>query len=273
MNTNDNVVLVLNSNFDVLFRKTFSSKEIRANQYYTLNFHKSIKPGKGQIIYLCHYSLNGSENNYAAVYCKLYSTLGKLYVSPVSDNDMFHAIQTKTQPLFGSMDINTYESNINAFFVYKLIFYFLAVCLALVIIYFRNVFRILGGIDLKPEVVFAFLSAGFGLIFVFLTPPMQVPDEHSHFNRAYQLSELNIFKKTQTLPLSILQLDTIYQRMKFYSSEKTSWKELKEMTKMKLEPGIRIDKGTNEYVIPYIPSAIGIFFGRVLNCPPVILLF
>ena len=273
LNTNDNVILVLNSDYKVLYRETFSSKDVKDYQYYPLNFNKSIKVGKGKIIYLCHYSNNGEENNHISVFCKPYSTLGKLFVSKIPDNDVFRAVQNKTELHLGSFIVKTYESNYNTSFLLKLIFYLLATGLTLIIIYYRPVFIFIGRFNLKPELIFAILSAVFGMIFVFLTPPMQVPDEQIHFLRAYQVSELNIFKSDQTLPRSILHLDTLYQRMKFCSSEKTSWQELRAMINIRLEPGIRTDKGTNDYFIPYIPAAIGIFFGRIFQSPPVILLF
>jgi len=273
LNTNDNVILVLNSDYKVLWRETFSSKSVKDYQYYPLNFGKSIKIGKGKVIYLCHYSNNGEENNHVSVCCKPYSTLGKLYVSEIHENDVLGAVQSKTKPYAGSFIVKTYESDYNTSFILKLIFYLLSAGITLIIIYYRPVLIFINRLPLKPELIFAMLSVVFGTIFVFLTPPLQVPDEQIHFVRAYQVSELNIFKSDQTLPRSILHLDTIYQRMKFYSSEKTSWQELGAMTKIKLEPGIRQDKGTVDYFIPYIPAAIGIFFGRIFQCAPVILLF
>lgn len=40
----------------------------------------------------------------------------------------------------------------------------------------------------KAFLIFAFL---FGTLFLFVTPPFEVPDEPAHFHRAYQVSELN----------------------------------------------------------------------------------
>lgn len=273
LNTNDNVILVLNSDYKVLWRETFSSKNVKDFQYYPLNFNKSIKIGQGKSLYLCFYSYNGEENNHVSVCCKPYSTLGKLFVSEIHDNDVLGAVQKKTKSYPGSFIVKTYESIYDTSFILKLIFYLLAAGLALLIIYSRLFFIFIGRFHLQPEFIFVIFSAVVGTILVFLTPPMQVPDEQIHFTRAYQVSELNIFKTNQTLPRSILHLDTIYQRMKFNSSEKTSWQELSTMTKMQLEQQIRQDKGTNDYFAPYIPAALGIFFGRLFQCSPVILLF
>lgn len=42
---------------------------------------------------------------------------------------------------------------------------------------------------IRPEHIFVLFGTLFGLIFVFFTPPYQVPDEPKHFFRAYQVSE------------------------------------------------------------------------------------
>jgi uncharacterized membrane protein len=272
-NTNDNTVLILDPEYKVLYSETFSSEKVRDNHYYLLNFGKGIRVGKGKTVYICHYSLNGDENNSVSVYCKPYSTIGKLYVSALPDNDVIRAVKNSSKLFPGSFAVQTYESGYNTSLLLKLVLYLMAAGLGLLILFPQPVFNIIARITLKPEIAFVIISAVFGMIFVFLTPPMQVPDEQSHFNRAYQVSELNIFKTSQTLPLSLLHLDTVYQRMKFFSGEKTTINELKDMTKVRLEPGVRLEKATNEYIIPYIPAAAGIFFGRILKSPPVVLMF
>jgi uncharacterized membrane protein len=42
---------------------------------------------------------------------------------------------------------------------------------------------------LKPETFFLVVALCAGLLFIFLTPPFQVPDEQAHFARAYQISQ------------------------------------------------------------------------------------
>src|SRR5262245_49371142 len=48
---------------------------------------------------------------------------------------------------------------------------------------------LLGTINLTPENAFALMALPFGLMFLLLTPPFQVPDEAQHFYRAFHLSE------------------------------------------------------------------------------------
>lgn len=64
----------------------------------------------------------------------------------------------------------------------------------------------------KPEYFFAYTAALFGLAFALIIPPLQTPDEYTHFLRAYQTSELKIPNqidqegvKGSTLPRSIAE--------------------------------------------------------------------
>lgn len=44
-----------------------------------------------------------------------------------------------------------------------------------------------------PENIFLILALFFGILFVFLTPPIQVPDETYHYYKSYATSEFNIW--------------------------------------------------------------------------------
>ena len=45
---------------------------------------------------------------------------------------------------------------------------------------------------LTPEKAYLFLGLIFGILFLMITPPFQVPDEPQHFYRAFHVSEGNI---------------------------------------------------------------------------------
>lgn len=49
--------------------------------------------------------------------------------------------------------------------------------------------------EIKPEKFFIYISLIVGLLFVFIIPPMQSPDENSHFKRAYTISKLDFYPK------------------------------------------------------------------------------
>src|SRR5262249_42115083 len=62
-------------------------------------------------------------------------------------------------------------------------------------------------IAVSPERVFVGIALGFGLAFVFITPPNMVPDEPDHFRRTYQLSTGQLIpdRKVITITPSTLQ--------------------------------------------------------------------
>ena len=43
--------------------------------------------------------------------------------------------------------------------------------------------------NLQIEKIYAVMMAFFGVLFVFLIPPLQIPDENAHFYRTFQISE------------------------------------------------------------------------------------
>ena len=45
----------------------------------------------------------------------------------------------------------------------------------------------------KIEKLYIYIFLIFGLLFVFLIPPFQAPDEDSHFKRSYSISNLDIY--------------------------------------------------------------------------------
>src|SRR3989339_542516 len=47
-------------------------------------------------------------------------------------------------------------------------------------------------LNIKPENAFLCLAGFFGILFIFITPPFQSPDEQEHFYRTYQVSELQL---------------------------------------------------------------------------------
>jgi uncharacterized membrane protein len=79
----------------------------------------------------------------------------------------------------------------------------------------KETFKTLGrSLTDHPVLFFSTFSIFFGLLFVFLTPPFQNPDEFIHFARSYEVSELKtsqlhyngkVYIKGSEMPKSILQ--------------------------------------------------------------------
>lgn len=123
----------------------------------------------------------------------------------------------------------------------------------------------------ETHVVFIYLALIFGLIFIFLTPPFQSPDEDSHFKKAYLISKGQIIKSSDNI------IDGYYlpQDMIKYSYEKTSkmsnrnWKytysDFYNDNFMTVEYSNEIlsDFSAEDVsIIPYIPASVGIFIAR-----------
>lgn len=126
--------------------------------------------------------------------------------------------------------------------------------------------------ELKPEKFFAIFAIIFGIIFIFLTPPFQSPDEDSHFKKAYLTSIGKFYptvkneKQGNSLPKEMIKyidekLTYIGDRDKKY---KYSESVLDQYSTMNHE-----GKNFNSYstsstlFIAYIPSAIGIIFSKL----------
>jgi uncharacterized membrane protein len=130
----------------------------------------------------------------------------------------------------------------------------------------------------KPERVFLFLSVFCGFLMVFLTPPFQVPDEYAHFYRSYELSQGNLDIKIANMPKSVMDFTrSVSANIPFHEENKQSKKALlAELSRpFQAQPVEPIDI-TNLYVyspVTYIPQAIGILIGRLLQLPPLLILY
>jgi len=139
-----------------------------------------------------------------------------------------------------------------------------------------------------PERFFLIFSILFGFLFVFLTPPLQVPDEQAHFIRAYQVSDLDFvspsFKlKGQTrygsqLPTSLTTADGVFLGNVAGHAENDFPKSIfKQYIKQPLNP----DKTQRTIVeaaavyspVVYVPQAAGISIGKIFEASPLIMIW
>ena len=151
---------------------------------------------------------------------------------------------------------------------------FLAIVLVtLVICFFPAISRFLAVIRILPEYAYLTLALIFGLLFVFLTPPGQVPDEGSHLSRSAELSEFQFSNHGKTIPASFLTLDSTFVRIHFSPDERTSQEEILSMAKIRLNPEKRHESSGPDYTVPYIPQVLGIFIGRIFTSTPLFLMY
>ena len=136
---------------------------------------------------------------------------------------------------------------------------------------------------LKPYKIFTLIGLIWGMIFVFVTPPFQVPDEFCHFFRAYQVSEGTLFSKKHDhrlgggLPKSLLMTIAPYLNLPFHPENKQERKNITSFLDLPLNPGdtVFVDfPNTALYSpIPYFPQSFGIIVGKFFNVSPLILVY
>jgi uncharacterized membrane protein len=131
----------------------------------------------------------------------------------------------------------------------------------------------------KTAIVFLLLAGVFGISFVFLTPPLQVADEHTHFYRAYDVSQGHLIARAPVvLPKSLLTLQTQYPpRLEI------AWAEYRRLTSQDLLHSLHEDLRPDDTVnvpsghiytfVPYIPSACGVLIARQLGASALGLLY
>lgn len=123
-----------------------------------------------------------------------------------------------------------------------------------------------------------------GLVLIFLVPPFQSPDENSHFFRAYQISEgkwmgekLNENRLGGNLPSSLGAMDVAFKPLRYQYDQKIGLTDLLKEHSRKLRPATRVftDFPNVAYYapFPYLPQALAVAMGRVLEQSPVKLLY
>jgi len=135
-----------------------------------------------------------------------------------------------------------------------------------------------------PPKVFLFLGGVFGIIFLLVTPPFQVPDEYQHFLHAYHFSQGKLKAEVVDgwvggyLPDSLRQFDlTLNHAVATNPKNKQELEDLWIQFSKPLNPDQRnflVFSDTARYASPaYLPQAVGISLGRWLEAPPVIIFY
>lgn len=140
---------------------------------------------------------------------------------------------------------------------------------------------------IRPEYAFSVLSAIFGLVFLFIIPPLQTPDEVVHFLKAYELSEGKIIPHKvkgvtgDELPRSVGQTIDILQSpkpIKHQPELKYDLGNIKAALKIKNNKNDRVfyDLSVTALISPvgYIPQAMAFAFSsHILQLPTVVGLY
>lgn len=131
----------------------------------------------------------------------------------------------------------------------------------------------------KKEHKFLCIILSYGILWMFIFPPLQAPDEDVHFFRAYSISKGQLIPKkvdskdVAKLPSSLEEFvkDSDLHEVAFYSENKINLLDLKKIIKIKINKektrNFELKGGAIINPISYIPQSIGIKIGESLNLP------
>lgn len=136
----------------------------------------------------------------------------------------------------------------------------------------------------RTENIFLAMGLIFGLLIVFVTPPFQVPDETSHFFRAYQISQGDLLPERRgqitggVLPASLQALAARFDLGDWRHQLHTTFRHTIDSRRIQLSPEDVAFAGfsnTTAYGRPavYAPQVAGIMFGRLVSSSVLDLLY
>lgn len=137
---------------------------------------------------------------------------------------------------------------------------------------------------MRPDRFFLLAGLLFGLAFLVVTPPFQVPDEPAHFYRSYAISEEDLSGRRlgggwgAMLPASLWQLDTeLRGDLPGHPERKIRPETIRRAFRLPLaeERRVFVDYRTSAQLscVPYLPQAAAIAVARALGAPPLVLLY
>ncbi len=140
--------------------------------------------------------------------------------------------------------------------------------------------------EMKPETAFLIIGLMFGLCFVIATPALQVPDEYEHFYRALYVSEGHIFPEKvgnmsgvyipESVQLTASQISDEWFTFIKDRDDKINYTNL---LNIKFNSQNRVFEDISRIAVityspvPYIISAFAITIGKLLNLPPILLIY
>ena len=200
-------------------------------------------------------------------------SVGDFYISKINGNDVMGAIKDKTRHFRACLMFQTFTTQTSQFWFLKIMLYALVLIIAFFIVTFRWLRSYLARITIQPEWIYVAIALPFSIAFSFITPPTQVPDEGSHFARAFELSEFQFFNTNKTIPASLEKLDSSFAFYHENADDKITVEQIMSHSGVKLEPGKRVPANAPDYTLPYLPQALGIFIGKIFASSPLALMY
>jgi uncharacterized membrane protein len=139
--------------------------------------------------------------------------------------------------------------------------------------------------EIKPEKVFLIIGLVWGVAFLIITPPFQVPDENIHFYKSLSLTVGQVYPEKNGevygvyVPKSAVKSFEVFRSLLFNTENKIKFSNITSLINTPLNNDDNIFKnislvGIVTYSpIPYLASVIFIFIGKLLNLSPIVLLY
>lgn len=121
--------------------------------------------------------------------------------------------------------------------------------------------------------VFVVLCMAFGLFFVFLTPPFNVPDEHNHFEQSFYLAHGQLLPKVDaqgnvygTINSGYSAFLSEWPSVQFNANQKVSYTKIINTLQSKVDNTPQKNRYRYVYYpfVLYIPQAVGMIAGKAL---------
>lgn len=136
----------------------------------------------------------------------------------------------------------------------------------------------------RADRIFLWIAALFGVLYIFITPPFQAPDEFFHFYRIYQLSEgqvLAIKEGNQVggpLPRSLQTVSLAFSGLPHQPQNRQSLSQLWETLQIPMgDTSDRIFTHLSAMAlyspVPYFPATVGVSLGKLLGLSPLALTY
>ena len=134
-----------------------------------------------------------------------------------------------------------------------------------------------------PERVLVCLGLVFGGLLLAITPPFQVPDEQTHFYRAFQVSDGGFVAEKRDgrsggwIPESLVAITAPFMDLRFHPETKTTLDAILAGFSVPLDRSMRqfvgFENTTVQTPISYLPQSLGMGLGEALGVGPLTLLY
>jgi uncharacterized membrane protein len=132
-----------------------------------------------------------------------------------------------------------------------------------------------------PHTLFLLLAIPFGILFTFLTPPFQVPDEPFHLFRAWQLAEGRVLSEIQNnvaggyFPEGLVKVGASTDHLRWQSGEKVSVSQIISLFDVPLgQKKVFVPIRSAVYSpVPYLPQTLAILLAKPLQLRPLALMY